>query len=340
MLQRKSGAIAPRGRGTGKMFLIHNAPEQAPLLAAALVGACRLPDGWTTPTQPRVLQALFERLLGFHADFETLAPATPAEVAAALPQEAQRHELIELMVTMEMMCRPIPPALEESVEAWARALAVEDRVLTLARDLANQSTARATADFYRLNWIGDGDPQDDPHFQCLLQEYGDSAYALSVEPDPAETARWARLSCCPEGSLGRALSQFYVDRGFKLPGVVGGANPALAAHDWVHVIGDFDTTGIGELEVTAFIAASSRTPGAMLGFVGAVSIYETGLLKSLVTHGYERILSDAGGVERVAAAIRKGARCRVDPFADVDYFAIADQPLAKIREDWGISVPD
>lgn len=34
------------------MFLIHNTPEQALLLAAALVGACRLPDGWPSANQP------------------------------------------------------------------------------------------------------------------------------------------------------------------------------------------------------------------------------------------------------------------------------------------------
>ncbi|MGJ0505712.1 MAG: hypothetical protein ACR652_00985 [Methylocystis sp.] len=241
------------------MFLIHNPPEQAPLLAAGLVGTCRLEDGWASPTQPKLLAILFERLLGFSADFDRLAPASPSDVAAALT-EAQRHELIELMVTLEMMCRPIPPALQASVESWARALDVEDRVLLLARDLASQSAARATADFYRLNWIGEGDAQDDPRFQTLLAHYGDAAYALSVEDDPQETARWARLKDCPEGSLGRALSEFYAQRGFRLPGEIGGANAALAQHDWVHVIAGYDTTAIGELEVTAFMAAASRAP--------------------------------------------------------------------------------
>lgn len=318
------------------MFLIHNTRDQAPLLAAAIVGACRLECGWGASGQARVLKPLFERLLGFEADFDSLAPASPAEVAAVLTDAGQRRELIELMVTMEMMCRPIPPTLQASVESWARALGVEDRVLLLARDLATESAARATADFYRLNWIGEGEAQDDPHFQSLLAHYGDSAYALCMEEDPQETARWARLRECPDGSLGRTLAQFYADRGFKLPGETGGANPALAQHDWSHVIGGYDTTAVGELEVTAFMAAASRTPGAMLGFVGAVSIYETGLLQSLVTHTYEGTLSAPGAAERIAAAIAAGARCRVDPLAGVDFFSIADMPLARVREEWGI----
>jgi hypothetical protein len=101
------------------MFLVHNKLQQAPLIAAAVVGACRLEGGWPTPLQPQLLEVLFENLLGFKADFHTLAPARADEVAAAMPLPAQRHELVELMVLMELLCRPIPTPLRESVERWA-----------------------------------------------------------------------------------------------------------------------------------------------------------------------------------------------------------------------------
>lgn len=318
------------------VFLIHNSPEQAPLLAAALIGACRAPDGWASPAQPRILAVLFEKLLGFRADFETLQGAEPEEIATALVDPDQRRELIELMATTEMMCRPIPRALQIEVERWASVLGVEDSVLTLARDLASQAELQATADFYRLNWIGEGAPQDQPHFQELLKANGPMAYALTLEPDLEEVKRWARLESCQKGSLGQALWQFYRKHDFKLPGEVGGATSALAHHDWVHVIADYETSAIGELEVTAFMASASRMPGAMLGFVGAVSLYETGLLQSVVTHSYSQTLSGPGGAERVAAAIQKGKMCRVDPLLGIDYFEIADKPLDEVRREWGL----
>jgi hypothetical protein len=84
------------------------------------------------------------------------------------------------------------------------------------------------------------------------------------------------------------------------------------------------------------MASASRTPGAMLGFVGAVSLYETGLLQSVVTHSYSQTLSGPDGAERVAAAIQKGRKCRIDPLDRIDYFTIADQPLEQIRRDWGL----
>ena len=319
------------------MFLVHNSPEQAPLLASAIVGACRLSSGWSSPAQPEVLKVLFHKLIGFDADFNSLAPIDPAVIKSVLPTDAQRRELIELMVTTEMLCRPIPPDLQNSVDQWARELEIDDRVLLLARDLSRKSFAHATADFYRLNWIGEADPKGDPHFQNLLAHYGPSAYALTMESDEHETERWRPLEFCAAGSLGRALWDFYQYNNFKLPGEVGGANAALAQHDWVHVIAGYEATAIGELEVTAFMATASKAPGAMLGFVGAVSLYETGLLGSLVTHGYSQTLSKADGAERVAKAILKARACRVDPLVDVDYFNIASTPLLDVREAWGIT---
>ena len=320
------------------MFLIHTTAEQAPLLAAAAVSACRLEGAWASPLQPQLLELLVQRLLGVQLDLEALAPATPEQLAVELPQPQQRRELIELLVLLEMVCRPIPAALQASVDRWAAALAVEDRTLLLARDLTRESQARATADFYRLNWIGEGDDQQDPHFQALLEHYGTSAYALTLEADPQEARRWQALEHCPPGSLGRGLWDFYQQRGFRLPGEPGGGNAALAHHDWVHLVAGYDTTPMGELEVTAFMAAASASPGAMLGFLGAVSIYETGLLQSVVLNQeYGHTLSDPAGRERVAAAIERGARCAVDPLLGVDYFDLADQPLATVRAAWGLN---
>lgn len=319
------------------MFLVHNSPEQAPLLAAAIVDACRLPSGWPSPSQPDVLHTLFLKLLGFNADFNKIAPISPLQIKASLRNRSQCLELIELMVTMEMLCRPIPPALQESVDKWAQELDIDDRVLLLARELSRESFARATADFYRLNWIGEADPKNEPHFQDLIAHYGTSAYALTFEENREETERWRQLESCPAGSLGRGLWDFYRNRGFKLPGELGGANAALAQHDWVHVIAGYDTTAIGELEVTGFMASASRAPGAMLGFVGAVSLYETGLLGSVVTHSYSQTLSKANGAERVAAAILRGQRCRFDPLVGFDYFSIASKSLNEVRKAWGLS---
>ena len=317
------------------MFLIHSTLDQAPLQAAALVGACR-GDGWQTPLQPRFLGVLFHQLLGYEADFDHLAGLSAEAVAEALPTAEQRLELVELMVTLEMLCDSIPAALEASIEHWAGVLGVEDRSLRLARDLAAHASAQALHDFYRYDWVGEQDILS-PAFEGLLARHGDKAYALTVEPDPLEAARWRALEHCPAGSIGRSLWDFYQERGFGFPGEPGAANAALAHHDWIHVLADFDTSPMGEMEVTAFQAAASTLPGATLGFIGAVSIFQTGLLPSLVVPpGYSHALEVPGGPERIADAIQRGRACQRDVFREIDFFAVADQALPALREGWSI----
>ncbi len=317
------------------MFLIHSTVDQAPLQAAALVGACR-GDGWQTPLQPRFLGVLFHQLLGYEADFDQIPGLSAEAVAEALPTAEQRLELVELMVTLEMLCDSIPAALEASIEHWASVLGVEDRSLRLARDLAAHASAQALHDFYRYDWVGEQDILS-PAFEGLLARHGDKAYALTVEPDPLEAARWRALEHCPAGSIGRSLWDFYQERGFGFPGEPGAANAALAHHDWIHVLADFDTSPMGEMEVTAFQAAASTLPGATLGFIGAVSIFQTGLLPSLVVPpGYSHALEVPGGPERIADAIQRGRACQRDVFREIDFFAVADQALPSLREGWSI----
>ncbi|MBV9386607.1 MAG: hypothetical protein JOZ78_09290 [Chroococcidiopsidaceae cyanobacterium CP_BM_ER_R8_30] len=316
------------------MFLIHNSIDQAPLLAAAVVGACR-GDGWDVPLQPRFLSVLFEKLLGFKADFETLEPTTPQAARDALPSLAQRLELIELMVSVEVISDPIPPWLSQLIERWAKELGVEDRSLVVARDLAQNAKEAAKVDFYRLNWIGALD-QKQPDFQQKLERAGIKAWALTVEADREEAQRWDLLKNCPAGSIGRALWNFYQKRGFAFPGTPGAVNKAVARHDWVHVLADYDTTPMGEMEVLAFMASSSRVPGTTLGFIGTIGIYESGLLPSLVVPpGCHHSLSVPGGPERIADAIRRGKSCHQDPLM-MDYFAIDSCPLDELRRAWGI----
>ena len=56
----------------------------------------------------------------------------------------------------------------------------------------------------------------------------------------------------------------------------------------------------------------------------------------MLNQEYGHTLSDPTGRERVAAAIARGARCAVDPLLGVDYFDLADQPLATVRAAWGL----
>ena len=318
------------------MFLIHTSPENAEIVARAVTSACRV-EGWQSPVQPKLLHTLFNRLLGQNLDFENLASTSSAEVMAALRSEAERDEAIQLMVAVEILCNPIPERLERSVVQWATALHVHDRSLLYARDLMRGELTKAIHDFYRMNWIGDLD-RHSPGFDALVRHAGDKAYAITIEPDATEAARWVALGSSPQGSIGRSLWEFYQMRGFTVPGQPGSVNAAVAQHDWEHVLADYGTTPMGEIEVIGFQAAASRAPGAVLGFFGVLALFESGLMPMslVVSEQAGHNLSAPGGIERLAEAVARGAACNTDLVLDVDFFQHANEPLEEIRARFNI----
>ncbi len=320
------------------MFCKHTTVDDVPLIAAAVVGACR-GEEWADPIQPRILEALFDRLMGYPCDCTTLTPATIDDVLGASLSQAARAEIVDLMVMVELLCNPIPASMSASVDCWAAGLGVESDELVVARDLARGAKIEAQADFYRNDYIGHADAEL-PGFDRLFEQYGPAAYVLTMEPDPAEEARHEALQDCAPGSLGRSLWEFYKVRKFAFPGVLGGANLALAQHDWLHVLYGYDTDGIGEVEVAAFRMMSTDFPGAGLGFLGTLLFYQSALLTSLVSGphvGHE--LEVSGAPERIADALRRGRACTLDPYDGIDFFDYAVVQVDELRASWSILTP-
>ena len=65
-----------------RMFFKHINPSQVPMMAGAVVGACRA-NGWALDVQPKLLGAIFSALFNFDEDFRTLPAATIDAVAVA-----------------------------------------------------------------------------------------------------------------------------------------------------------------------------------------------------------------------------------------------------------------
>ena len=316
------------------MFLAHTSIAQAEELAAAVVGAMRLPSGWCSAIQPHFLSLIFRELLDVEINFEQIRGLSVAEAGVIFPDPLQRQELIELLVLTEMMVNPIPAELERSLEHWAEQLNVHDRSLVLARDVATQARAQAQSDFYRLFWMGEEDLQK-AEFEGLLEKHGSQAWTFTVKEDPELAAQWRSLAQLPAGTLGAAVWQHYQSHGFTTPGELGGANAALAHHDWLHVLGGYNVDVIGEVENAAFGAASSSVPGSTLWFLGVMAMYEGGLFDSVVAGSHPHQISSAGTPERVAHALRRGRECKQDLLA-IDYFSVANQQLVDLQETWGL----
>ncbi len=294
-------------------------------------------DARLNPTQELLLGALFRAMTGFPPAVD--APAITAEqFAAALSRRTIefRTRMVQIMVLLALILRPLPPDVVERVSAFAGELMVEEGMLEVAARFASGSLGLAAFDFQRNGYSAEWHAEDSRalHASRELSE----AWELAVD-DADLAARWRALEDLPAGSLGRRVADFYRSRGFVYPGRPGSAPPLLAQHDWVHVVADYGTTVESELEVFAFIARANDDMRAFSLLAMVISLFETGYLRTgaglfEASPGH---LSEGGMAVRVADAMRRGALCHgsVD-YLRIDWFELAPRSVDEVRRHFGV----
>lgn len=325
------------------MFFCSLDTSDAALVARAVASVLVESGTEITTVQERWLQVVFDRLLEFSWNPSTMAPITPVALLQHWPDDGRRLELVELLISLELLCNPIQDELNRAVNHWASVLRIESDALTVLRELAEHHQRRATRAWYRLSWFGQH-ARSNPRQMEELAAHGVMAIALTFEPDPQEAARWRALQAAPDGSVGKELYKLLDRDGLGFPGEVGATHPTLALHDWIHVITNLSVSPLGEIATAGYIAAACRCSDATLAFLGTISIFEASLLDyhiqlSDLDHPpemqrYSGALSTPGAIEIVAEAIKAGRRCPVNPLNDVDYFAIAGHDLKQVRMEW------
>ncbi len=307
------------------------------VLSRGVVTAITPPAGLTA-LQGVLMTATFEALTDHAAtlDAEPLGPVPFAE-ALARRNEAFRSRMLQMMLLGALVLRPIPPEVTAQISRYADELGVSDAMLGVANRFAEGSLGLASFDFARNGYTAGWAPDRSAalHTSTPLA----SAWAESVH-DVALADRWRALEDLPEGTIGRAITEFYRARGFAYPGQPGSAPPLLAQHDWVHVLADFGTTVESELEVFAFIARANDDPRAFSLLAMVVSLFETGYLASGagLFESFPGQLSREGVAVRVADAMLRGAKVHgsVD-FLELDWFAVADQSVEAFRDRYGLT---
>ncbi len=315
-----------------------SAPEapEVVLLGRGIQSATSPPAG-PTDTQSLLLGAACRAMTGHPADPDA-PPIGPEEFASALSWRTMefRTRIVQLMVLVGLVLRPLPTAVAERIGAFAHALGVEEGMLQVATLFAEGSLGLAAFDFERNGYTATWDSEDAEALHASGQLA--SAWDSAVD-DPALAERWRELEDLPEGTLGRRITEFYRSRGFTYPGQPESAPPLLAQHDWVHVLADYGTTVESELEVFAFIARANDDPRAFSLLAMVVSLFETGYLRTgagLFEYSPGH-LSETGMATRVADAMRRGALCPGShDFLRIDWFELASLEVDDARRQIGI----
>jgi hypothetical protein len=309
-------------------------------LARGVVSAVTPPEG-RTPLQDLLITTLFHSMTGHEADLTTSAPITPAAFAEALAQRNQmfRRRIVQIMLLVAFVVRPLPETAVDQIRAFADALDVDDDMIDVAHRYADGSLGLASTDFARNGYLADIGPA---RLAALHTDVLAASWA-EVSDDPRLATRWASLTELPVGTLGRGVSDFYVDRGFLHPGLPGSAPPLLAQHDWVHVLAGYGTTLENELEVFGFMARANDDPRAFSLLAMVISLFETGYLGAgaglfQADPGH---LSTSGMAGRLSDAMRRGALTTGShDFLDLDWFTIADRPVDVVRAEIGLTAKD
>ncbi len=295
------------------------------------------PPGGLTDMQRLLLGAICIAMTGHAADpgAPRIQPDAFAVALAARTTEF-RSRIVQLMVLLALVLRPLPTEVAERIGLFAAELGVEEGMLEVTMEFAQGSLGLAAFDFERNGYTSDWSDDDAAvlHTTSALASAWDNAVA-----DPALAERWEELEKLPAGTLGRRVTEFYLARGFVYPGRLGSAPPLLAQHDWVHLLADFGTMVESELEVFAFIARANDDPRAFSLLAGVVSLFETGYLRTgagLFEYSPGH-LSEPGMATRVADAMRRGALCPgSNDFLRQDWFEIAHLGISDAREHFGI----
>lgn len=126
------------------------------LLAQAMLSP--LEDGaHATPLQRQLIRALAHSILGVELDTTEFSHVPPEQVKAALAGEPEpvRHRYAQFLLMLELVAHPLPPAMADAVERYVDALGIQEGLLVLARDYAEQAYGLALTDIARKGYFQD-----------------------------------------------------------------------------------------------------------------------------------------------------------------------------------------
>ena len=314
------------------------AEAQSMIDAVASVVAGR--DG-LLPLQQRLLVAHFSAMTEHEVTLEGRPLLTVHEAATSFARRDLqfRSRMVQNMLMVALLRRPIPEDVAEAIATAAAELGVRDGMVDVAQQFAAGSLALAAVDFTRNGYEGGWNAEEAAAVVHASHPLG-STWAFS-EDDEEMAAQWRALEHLAPDSLGRKVWELYEARGFAFPGTPGSAPPMLTQHDWVHVLADYGTTVEAEVEVFGLIARANDDLHAFSLLAMVISLFETGYLESgagLFEHSEGHFSSSPHMELRLADAMYRGAVCHdaetghdsVD-FLTMDWFAVAHRTCADVR---------
>ena len=288
------------------------------------------------PTPAGVIDAISREVFHQPVDAATLEPIDFDDVARRIDDPGFRRQLVGAAIALGLTIHPPDAEVATRARHLARALDVDEPMLAAFERSAEGHRYWMLADYARHSWATD-EVKNEVRERGIRRFVEQFPRMKGHGPEDTETvARFAGLADLPEGTWGRAVSDFYSRHHWPLPGQHGSVPILTTHHDWVHVAAGYEATPVGEIQVNAFMAAEMPDDTALSMLFFAWSIYESGMLEVPLSPGaVGTIGSDPVNAHQVADALRRGRESGVD-LLDLDHWAHAHRPLEEIREEFHI----
>ena len=309
------------------------APELADAFVRAAIGGISI-DGYPSPLQWQVISQIALHVFDVEIDPATVEPLDAGAAGELITAPDLRRRLVQAIVTLELLEDPIPPELANHVRRFARTLHVSEPMVNAARSAACGHLAVMYADIQRNSYYAEeaGHLIVNGHLWRILRSrfaYRDLVASRAIE------RKWAALADMPDGSLGRAVAEFYRIHHFPIPGARRGIGEIGAQHDFVHVLADYPPDPDGEINVFAFSATAMDDPKGFVQMVMTLGLFQNATITHVagkpVAIARSGTLEEPGAAARFGDALHRGTVCKVDALG-MDHFAIATEPLVALRD--------
>lgn len=284
------------------------------------------------PLAQEMIQAIQEHLLKQHWSIEDLPMIRPEVMGHELIGKHQELAL-QFLILMPYLSMRVETPEVDLVQRFAQACPHQPHTLKSLKQVHAGQLQRLLFDYSvrsLIEFLPGGWWQK---LKCMVS-------AIHQYLGDPETARqYQALEDLPDGTLGKALYQYYRDRNFPLPGEKESFSDILVPHDLIHLLSGIDTSPIGEIVVAGFEAGMSSSQFGFELLLEVVLDFHLGL--SFTTLGLLEPSRDNFIPSLVIRAFVLGTTIRQDLFSpDWPFWELLEQPITAIRNQYNIQALD
>lgn len=313
------------------MHIISPNPTEAGAIVQAMYAVCsadgRLP---LLPVEEDSIAAIQRHLLHLPQALPRPAMTLPANLADTITDPIMRRETVRILCMLPILDQQVTAEKAAVVEAAAAQMQVKDLGLVLLRQGVKRQFVRMALGLMRRSvayyWSPTGKARLRDWLDMLRIMLPTIPGLYEILTDKGLLVKYRNLGQRPDGTLGRALYDFYIQRGFPMPGEPKSFPEGWSKHEIYHILSEYETSDQGEMLNAAFSAGNTD--------VICMDLLMMTLLQFQA--GFQVMPGPAPkGELRPDAffrAVARGAATNVDLLNGWDLWTVVDLPLGELRD--------